>query len=63
MTPDEARQGCADCREYGWICKYHWGYRDGYETAQRELGPIQAVGKPLPPHFASETPQGRPGRP
>lgn len=24
-------------------------------------GPIQAVGKPLPPHFASETPQGRPG--
>ena len=42
------------------------GYADGYEAAQRERGPIEAVGKPLPPavplHFASEEPQGRPGR-
>lgn len=57
MTPDEARQGCADCREYGWICSYHRGYANGWDAAQRERGPIQAVGKPLPPHFA----QGRPG--
>lgn len=28
---------------------YHAGWKDGYEAAQRERGPIEAVGKPLPP--------------
>lgn len=71
MMPDEARKfhghedadGCEKCRKFRIPVRgvYHEGYQDGYEAAQRERGPIQAVGKPLPPHFASETPQGRPG--
>lgn len=58
MTPK-----CVDCelQPYGRHCDYHRGYEDGWAAARRERGPIQAVGKPLPPHFASETPQGRPG--
>ena len=62
MTPDEARKDCEICGGRSWLCQYHEGYEDGYEAAQRERGPIQAVGKPLPRHFASEEPQGRPGR-
>ena len=74
MTPDEAREDCVTCTRWQW-CEYHKGYEDGYEAAQRERGPIQAVGKPrsanglyyggdagMPRHFASEEPQGRPGR-
>lgn len=54
---------CVACelQPYGRHCDYHSGYEDGYEAAQRERGPIEAIGKPLPPHFASETPQGGPG--
>lgn len=61
MTPDESRKDCVTCARWQW-CEYHKGYEDGYEAAQRERGPIEAVGKPLPRHFASEEPQGRPGR-
>lgn len=63
MTPDEARKDCEICGGRTWLCQYREGWQDGYEAAQRERGPIQAVGKPLPRHFASETPQGGPGRP
>ena len=66
MTPDEARKDCEICGGRSWLCQYHEGYEDGYEAAQREQ--IAAAMASLPrtidavPHFASETPQGRPGR-
>lgn len=56
-----------DSNPYSWeMLREAWMYRmrvrlAEHEAAQRERGPIQAVGKPLPRHFASETPQGRPG--
>lgn len=76
MTPDEARK---DYPLKDWTPRdqalYTQGFKDGYEAAQRERGPIQAVGKPrsanglyyggdagMPRHFASETNYGRPGR-
>lgn len=69
MTPDEARKGCEICEEH-WTCVYHVGYADGYEAAQREQHArtirgmdVNATASPpgMPPHFASETPQRRPG--
>lgn len=68
MTPDELRNYPLKDWTPRDQALYTQGYKDGYEAAQRERGPIQAVGKPLPSppgmpnHFASETPQGRPGR-
>ena len=59
MTPDEARKGCGECYWRTQGCEYHNGYQDGYEAAQRERGPIEAVGKPLP---RSANYEGRPGR-
>ena len=52
---------CLACelQPYGRHCDYHRGYEDGYEAAQRERGPIEAVGKPLP---RSANYEGRPGR-
>lgn len=72
MTPDEARKGCSVCKgnPYG-LCRLHEGYRMGYEAAQREQHArtirgmnVNATASPpgMPRHFASEEPQGRPGR-
>ena len=36
MTPDEARKDCRVCGELGCPCRYHLGYEDGYEAAQRD---------------------------
>ena len=49
MTPDEARKDCEICGGRTWLCQYCEGWRDGYEAAQRERGPIQAVGRIHPP--------------
>ena len=66
MTPDELRNYPLKDWTPRDQALYTQGYKDGYEAAQRERGPIEAMGKPLPPavppHFASEEPQGRPER-
>lgn len=53
------------------LCPYHEGYADGYEAARRDQHArtirgmdVNATASPPsgPLHFASEEPQGRPGR-
>lgn len=52
---------------YSWEqLREAWMYRMRVRLMERDVAQrerIRAMGKPLPRHFASETPQGRPGRP